>query len=108
MRRICIGVYFSSGLEGLRRTLAQLRMNTPRSAAMVLLADGPDPVTTLELRSFPDLLQLSTPACEGRAACFNRLTAASGAEAIVFIESGTLVVAGWLEGMLTALDSARS
>lgn len=105
MRRICIGVYFSSGLEGLRRTLARLRPNTPRTAALLLLADGPDPVTTLELRAFSDLLQLSTAACEGPAACFNRLTAASGAEALVLLESGILVAEGWLQGMLSALDS---
>jgi glycosyltransferase involved in cell wall biosynthesis len=105
MRRICIGVYFSSGLEGLRRTLAALRPNTPRTAAVLLLADGPDPTTTLELRAFSDLLQLSWDACEGLAASFNRLASASRAEALVLLQSGTLVTADWLEGMLSVLDS---
>lgn len=105
MRRVCIGIYFSSNSEELRQTLLQLRSNTPRSAAILLLADGPDPVSTLELRAFSDLLQLSSPACEGRAACFNRLAKASDAELLVFLESGTIVPSGWLERMLLALDA---
>jgi glycosyltransferase involved in cell wall biosynthesis len=105
MRRICIGIYFSSNANRLRGTLAHLRAKTPRSTALLLLADAPDAVSTLELKSIPDLLPLWTQSLEGPAACFNRLTAATSAEALVFMESGTVVPDGWLDAMLSALEA---
>src|SRR6202034_228455 len=105
MKRVCIGIHYSSHLDALRATLAHLRSNTPRSASLLLLAEGLDPIASLELRALPDVLQLCTAAPEGAAACFNRFAAASTAEVLVFIESGTLVPSDWLVRMSAPLGS---
>jgi glycosyltransferase involved in cell wall biosynthesis len=103
MKRVCIGIHYCSHFDGLKKTVARLRSNTPRNAALLLLADGLDPVASLELRALPDVLQLSTAAREGPAACFNRFAAASPVEALVFVESGTLVPQDWLDSMLAPM-----
>jgi len=105
MRRVCIGIYFSSDSDGLRRTLAQLRASTPRTVALLLLADAPDAVSALELKTIRDLLPLWTQSWEGPAACFNRFIAASNAEALVFMESGILLPDGWLDAMLSTFEA---
>jgi glycosyltransferase involved in cell wall biosynthesis len=105
MKRVCIGVYFAGNLDGLRKTMARLRANTPRSAAVLLLVDNPDPVTRVELRAFPDVLQLPTVVPHGPAGCFEQLVAASNADICVFLSSGILVAPDWLAQMLCVLET---
>src|SRR6185369_5962015 len=69
-----------------------------------LLPDGPDQATARlldgELRG---LARAGSEAPRGAAAAFNRLTRATAAEVMVFLESGARVAPGWLEALLGAL-----
>ncbi len=101
MSRFVVGVHVTSEPARLTATLAALRACSPE-ARVVLLADGPerdaaDAIARLDLET----LRFDEP--RGAAACFNRLAAAGGDDAIVFLESGAIVSRGWLARLSAAL-----
>jgi glycosyltransferase involved in cell wall biosynthesis len=103
--RFAIGIHLQSEPDRLSATLAHLRAATPPSVDILLLADGPDAATRQMLETCRDLPQSTTDQSLGAAACFNRLLRHSDAELVIFLEAGALVGAGWLEGLLAALQA---
>jgi len=103
MNSVSIGIHVHADPQRLQATLAALRAHS-RSARLLLLPDGPDASTIAVLKQI-DLPQLATSEPQGPAACFNRLAASTGSDVIVFLESGCVVGPGWLDALLTALDS---
>jgi glycosyltransferase involved in cell wall biosynthesis/GT2 family glycosyltransferase len=99
-----IGIYLLNVLDADDRLLATLDgliRHTPR-ARIVLLVDDPKPETTEAFRSLYKLPCLSGSA-RGPAAAFNRLLSCDDAAVLIFLESGTVVTAGWLDRIETAL-----
>jgi O-antigen biosynthesis protein len=105
MNNVCIGIPISDEPERLLVTLDSLHANTKRAFEIVLLPDGSDPVTVRALADHDDLPQVAIGEPSGGAACFNRLAQFNNSEVIVFLENGALVGKGWLDGLLTALES---
>jgi len=104
MRRVAIGIHVYEEPERLLATLESMAANTPPSAELVLLPDGPDSATVETLARLSHIKQSGTPAALGAAACFNRLVSESDCEVLVFIESGCLVGPGWLDLLLSAFE----
>ncbi|HSB10212.1 MAG TPA: glycosyltransferase [Blastocatellia bacterium] len=105
MKRVTIGIHVCSEPDQLHHTLTAVRANTPPSVQLMLFPDGPDPDTEAALSTLSGLPQFSTREARGAAAAFNRLAAASDADLIVFLESGSLPGPGWLERLSTALTA---
>lgn len=103
-RKVCVGVNVHAEPERLHATLASLRVNTPAGVELLLLPDGPDAETAAALSSFVGLPQSGTAEPLGAAACFNRLAAATDADVLVLLESGSLVSPRWLDFLLAALE----
>ena len=100
---VTIGVHVHAEPSALHATLTSLRAHSA-DAAVILLPDGPDSA----VRAAVDRLTLPTLATRaplGGAACFNRLAQATSTPIIVLLESGSIVSAGWLDILLTALDA---
>ncbi|MFP5261567.1 MAG: glycosyltransferase [Blastocatellia bacterium] len=104
MKRVCIGIHVHAEPDRLHATLASIRANTCRDYELLLLPDGPDEATKAALAALGDLPQSGTSEPRGAATCFNRL-AATGADIIVLLESGSLVGPAWLDYLLAALDA---
>jgi glycosyltransferase involved in cell wall biosynthesis len=104
MKRVRIGIHASQEPDRLRRTVETLHASTPGPASWLLLGDGADAATARLLSSWTEVPQSCTPDARGAAACFNRL-AATDAEVFVFLEGGCRVVPGWLEALVSALES---
>ena len=104
MRRVCIGIHFSSGFRLLERTIACLRANTPPQVAFMILADVAEASSLLQLRNLRSIPQLLSDGAKGSAAAFNLLVRASDADSLVFLTTGTLVAPDWLETMLGLLQ----
>jgi glycosyltransferase involved in cell wall biosynthesis len=102
---VCIGVYVFEEPLRLRSTLESLAANTPQPFELVLLPDGPDAATQVELRRLAHLPQSSTTQALGGAACFNRLAASAHADVVILLESGCIVGRQWLESILAALSA---
>jgi glycosyltransferase involved in cell wall biosynthesis len=98
-----IGVHVYEQPDALHETVGSLRAHTPPGARIVLLGDGPDPATTLALSGMADIPQLISEKAAGAPACFNRLIGCD-ANTYVFLESGSIVTAGWLDRVLEALN----
>ena len=107
MTSVAIGIPFHTAPRQLRATLASLGANTPASAEIVLLPDGPDASAAAFLHELSHLRQLGTDKGEGAAACFNRLASATQADVVVLLESGCSVGRQWLEGLIAALAADR-
>ncbi|HEV7892154.1 MAG TPA: glycosyltransferase [Pyrinomonadaceae bacterium] len=105
MTKVCVGVNVYAEPASLRATLASLRANTPAGVELLLLPDGPDAETDAALSSLINIPQSGTFEPSGSAACFNRLAAASDADVLVMLESGSLVSPRWLELLLAALEA---
>lgn len=104
MTKVCIGVNVHSEPERLHATLASLRANTPAGVELLLLLDGPDAETDAALSSLVGITQSGTFEPMGTAACFNRLAAATDADVLVLLESGSMVSPRWLDFLLAALE----
>lgn len=104
MTKVCVGVNVHAEPERLHATLASLRANTPAGVELLLLPDGPDAETSNALSTLSAVPQSGTFEPSGAAACFNRLTAATDAEVLVLLESGSLVSPRWLDFLLVALE----
>ncbi len=104
MTKVCVGVNVHAEPERLRATLASLRANTPNGVEMLLLPDGPDAETDAALSSLVGFPQSGTFEPMGAAACFNRLAAATDADVLVLLESGSMVSPRWLDFLLAALE----
>lgn len=104
MIKVTIGITIHTEPERLRATLASVRANTGGEHQLLLLPDGPDRLTASALALHRDLPQLATAEPRGDASCFNRLAQFNDDEAIVLLESGAVVGAGWLENLLSALQ----
>jgi glycosyltransferase involved in cell wall biosynthesis len=105
MRKIHIGIHVYTEPDRLGATLAGLRAQMPFAYELLLLPDGPDTVTLAALATLHEIPQSKTVEPCGAAACFNRLVSGPKSDIYVFLESGTLVGANWLEHLLVALDS---
>jgi O-antigen biosynthesis protein len=104
MRRVCIGIHFSSGFRLLERTVAGLRANTSPQVGLMILADVAEASSLLQLRNLRNIPQLLSDGAKGSAAAFNLLVRASDADSLVFLTTGTLLAPGWLETMLGLLQ----
>src|SRR5262249_50088417 len=78
---------------------------TSEAINVVLLPDGPTALPLEILSQLGHIPQLGTCQPLGAPACFNRLIAYDDAEIAIFLESGSIVTAGWLERLLEALRS---
>jgi glycosyltransferase involved in cell wall biosynthesis len=105
LTKVCIGVNVHAEPERLHATLASLRANTRAGVELLLLPDGPDAETSYALSSLNGLRQSGTFEPSGGAACFNRLAAATDADVLVLLESGSLVPERWLDFLLAALEA---
>jgi glycosyltransferase involved in cell wall biosynthesis len=105
MKRVTIGIHVCTEPDQLHATLAAVRTNTSPSVQLLLFPDGPDPDCEAALSRLTDLPQFSTREPSGAAACFNRLVAASDADLVVFLESGSLPGPDWLGRLLAAFDA---
>ncbi|MGH2522710.1 MAG: glycosyltransferase, partial [Anaerolineales bacterium] len=105
MPRICIGIHVHAEPDRLRATLDSLRATTSHTVDLLLLPDGPDEATRAALAALADLPQSGTAAPLGPPACFNRLAAATDAQVLVLLESGSQVGPGWLDYLLAALGA---
>src|SRR5262245_10035509 len=104
MKRVAIGIQVYEEPERLLATLESIAANTPRSAEVMLLPDGPDLATVETLARLSHIKQSGTSAALGAAACFNRLASDSDCDVFVFMESGCLAGPGWLDLLLSALE----
>lgn len=107
MKHVCIGIHVHEQPEKLTATLSGLYANSMKEVEILLLPDGPDDEIEVALESIRDIPQKSTVEPLGPPACFNRLAAFTDADVLVLLESGSLVGPGWLEHILTALDSDK-
>jgi glycosyltransferase involved in cell wall biosynthesis len=105
MKEIAIGIPISEQPEQLRLTLDSVSRNTAAPVRIILLPDGPDMRTKQGLQTFSTIQQFETAAPLGTAACFNRLASNTDADLLVLLESGARVGPGWLDHLLSALDS---
>jgi glycosyltransferase involved in cell wall biosynthesis len=105
MKQLCIGVHCHEQPERLLATLESVRRNTASTVRLILLPDGPDARMRRALRDLSDIPQFGSEEPLGTAACFNRLAAASQAEVVVLLESGSQVGPDWLERLLAALEA---
>jgi glycosyltransferase involved in cell wall biosynthesis len=103
--QVAIGVAVHAEPERLRATLAALEAHTPPGVSLLLLPDGPDEATRAALAQLGDVPQSASETPAGAAACLNRLAAATRADTLVLLESGTIVSPGWLERLLAALTA---
>lgn len=103
--KIAVGIYVHAEPDRLQATLAVLRANTNRDFDLLLLADGPDPLTAAALARLPEIPQSTTADARGTPACFNRLLRWTDADRIVLLESGCLPGPGWLDYLMQALDA---
>jgi glycosyltransferase involved in cell wall biosynthesis len=103
MKQLCIGIHCYEQPERLRETLESLRRNTAADVKLILLPDGPDAAMKQALLGLHDIPQFGTKEPAGTAACFNRLAAASAADVLILLESGSQVGPGWLDHLLAAL-----
>jgi glycosyltransferase involved in cell wall biosynthesis len=99
---VLVGVHVHAEPDGLRATLASLAAAGTAPDRLVLLPDGPDPLTRQALGTI-DLPQDGTGAPLGPPACFNRLARRDDADVIVLLESGSVVGPGWLDALVAAL-----
>src|SRR5216683_648986 len=103
MTSVTVGVHVYAEPERLRVTLESLAACTAPSVAVLLLPDGPDASTEARLATLERTRQLPSPRAQGAASCFNRLARATDSDVIVFLESGAVVGAAWLDLLLDAL-----
>ncbi|HEY1411744.1 MAG TPA: glycosyltransferase, partial [Rhodopila sp.] len=103
--RIAIGVHVHAEPVRFHATIAALNVHTPPGFTLLVLPDGPDAATRAALAALPGIAQSSSEAPLGAPACFNRLAAGTDADTLILLESGTIVSAGWLEKLLTALTA---
>lgn len=110
-RQILIGVHVTGAGEGLAATLCSVFENTPLPFGLRILPDGvlaSQAPALQQIRLAPvALVQGAFPAQPGAAACFNQLVS-EPADIYVFLENGARVCPGWLELILSALDSDAS
>src|SRR5262249_41297569 len=104
-KRITVGIWVSAEPLRLSRTLNSIRAYTSEAINVVLLPDGPTALPLEILSQLGHIPQLGTCQPLGAPACFNRLIAYDDAEIAIFLESGSIVTAGWLERLLEALRS---
>lgn len=105
IKHVCIGIHVHAEPERLRSTIASVRHNTTQSYELLLLPDGPDVTTRAILATLRELPQSATAEPRGAAACFNRLAGYNDADAVVLLESGSVVAPGWLDHLLAALEA---
>jgi glycosyltransferase involved in cell wall biosynthesis len=98
---ITIGIWYYADSDGLQRTVASVRAHSAGAYNLIVLGDGLQ-ATTGDAAELP---QRNSDRALGAAACFNRLIAHDRADAVVFLESGSLVTAGWLERLVAAAEA---
>ena len=91
-----IGIYLHSDPARLHATLESLARHTP-DARILLLPDAPEPAMQATLATLSHYPQLASAEPCGPAAAFNRLITVDEAPLVVFLESGVLVTAHWLD-----------
>lgn len=105
MPSVAIGVHVQCGPEQLRATIEMLRRNTSLPLRLAILPDDPDK-STLDCLARFDIPQFPSDEALGGAACLNRLVRNTDTDIVVLLENGALVGPGWLELLLTAIESS--
>jgi glycosyltransferase involved in cell wall biosynthesis len=105
MTTVAVGVHVHAEPERLRATLAALTdVGGGWQPQILLLPDGPDPVTRDALATL-DLPQLAGDGTLGPAACFNRLAAHTDTDVLILLEAGAVPAPGALERIVDVLVS---
>ena len=99
-----IGIYLHSDPARLHATLESLARHTPE-ARIILLPDAPEPAMQATLATLRHYPQLASAEARWQVAAFNRLITLDDAPLVVFLESGALVTAHWLERIRAALEA---
>jgi hypothetical protein len=101
-RSVAIGIYADAEPPRLRATPPSPGLRPSASAALALLADGPDDVTGAALATL-DMRWSPTRSSAGPLECFNRLAASTDADVVILLESGSIPAPGALERLVAAV-----